>query len=273
MPVDPDGYDATSAATAAKRKAAEKDRIALLLASQRGMSALELEPDNYDYDSVFDAADENMDEYDDDNETLSLMRETAGFDGGMSRRSSLPSRANRKTPSSSNSASALRRFCNANSSTLRNVVLIAGLAIVTFLFVDNEDIVLFATNNSGNDIDESAGYRYHAHDTAFGGIYNMGHPAGAKAAEGGHFDDEVINVPISSVSHAVQSITVENVLNLQGHYIHDEHRSPYASHLYDRPQAELDAEQERFLAKMSCGVWTFSRLATKRSRPPRALRS
>ena len=264
MPVDPDGYDATSAATAAKLKAAEKDRIALLLASQRGMSALELEPDNYDSDSVFDAGDENMyGDDDDDNETLSLMRETAGFDGGMSRRSSLPSRANRKTPSSSNSASALRRFYNANSSTLRNVVLIAGLAIVTFLFVDNEDIVLFATNNSGNDIDESAGYRFHAHDTAFGGIYNMGHPAGAKAAEEGHFDDEVINVPISSVSHAVQSITVENVLNLQGHYIHDEHRSPYASHLYDRPQAELDAEQERFLAKMArirqeWGAWNFS---------------
>ena len=129
----------------------------------------------------------------------------------------------------------LGQFFRSYSSTLRNVVLLAGLAVVTFLFVDDEDI-LFLNNftnriNDQNDIDESAGYRYHAHDAAFGGIYNLGHPTGAKAAASGKIldlDDEAMAdlVPISPNAHAVQSISVENVLNLQGHYVHDEHRSP-----------------------------------------------
>ena len=278
MPVDPDGFDATSAATATgSNAAAENDRVATVLAAQRqaaerdravalqrGMAALELEPDNYpDYDS-------------ENEEHLSLMRETAGFDGGMSRRSaSLPTGASRRSRAKTSAAAAshmLGQFFRSYSSTLRNVVLLTGLAVVTFLFVDDEDILLLNnfTNriNDQNDIDESAGYRYHAHDAAFGGIYNLGHPAGVKAAASGQIldldDDQMANmVPISPNAHAVQSISVENVLNLQGHYVHDEHRSPYSSHLYDRPQSELDAEQERFVAKMAkireeWGAWNFT---------------
>jgi len=163
MPVDPDGYDATSAATAAKMAAAERDRVATLLAGQRDVRSaleLELEPDNY-YDSddgsiighggmVGDGDDEH------DHEMLSLMRETAGFDGGMSRRSSssLPASSRRSAATTSSSWSSwlpsangpTRCFNAANSSgsTLRNVLLIAGLAIATFLLVDNEDIMLAA---------------------------------------------------------------------------------------------------------------------------------
>ena len=279
MPVDPDGFDATSAAStganaalvaaendrvatvlAAQRQAAERDRAAAL---QRGIAALELEPDNYG-------------DSDDDEEHMSLMRETAGFDGGMSRRSasSRPTASTRRSRAKTSAAAAshmLGQFFRSYSSTLRNVLLLAGLAVVTFLFVDDEDILLLnnVTNgNDPNDIDESAGYRYHAHDAAFGGIYNLGHPAGAKAAASGQIldmDDDTLAdlVPISHNAHAVQSISVENVLNLQGHYVHDEHRSPYSSPLYDRPQAELDAEQEQFVAKMAkireeWGAWNFT---------------
>ena len=49
---------------------------------------------------------------------------------------------------------------------------------------------------------------------------------------------------------AVPSLNDYNLINLWGHYIHDEHRSPYASHLYDKPKDFLDEQQTKFLQKM-----------------------
>jgi hypothetical protein len=49
---------------------------------------------------------------------------------------------------------------------------------------------------------------------------------------------------------------------LWGHYVHDEHRSPYASHLYDATKEELQKRQDKYIAKMKkvreeWGYWDF----------------
>lgn len=105
------------------------------------------------------------------------------------------------------------------------------------------------------------------HSSGFGGINNIAQPAGAKAyaaaaAAGSSPDDDLLYIPTSNFGHAVPSLTRENVLNRRGHYVHDEHRSPYASHLYgDKSKAQLDDEQERFLKQMDTvrkewGAWS-----------------
>jgi hypothetical protein len=98
----------------------------------------------------------------------------------------------------------------------------------------------------------------------FGGVNNIAHPAGAKAAmqgEGLAFAD--ILIPRSNVGHAIPSLNRPNVINHWGHYVHDEHRSPYASHLYDQPRENLEEQQQAFLKKMQkirdeWGAWEFS---------------
>jgi len=99
------------------------------------------------------------------------------------------------------------------------------------------------------------------HSSSFGGVNNIAHPGGAKAAfagEGLAFDD--IKIPVSSVPFAVRSLNRENIINQWGHYVHDEFRSPYASHLYDQTQEFLDEQQEKYSAKMKAvreewGTW------------------
>lgn len=101
------------------------------------------------------------------------------------------------------------------------------------------------------------------HGNSFGGINNIASPGGAKAAanmEGAAFADIII--PQSNVGHATPSLNRANILNLVGHYVHDEHRSPYSSHLYDKPQEFLDKQQDLYLAKMKrvreeWGAWGF----------------
>lgn len=101
------------------------------------------------------------------------------------------------------------------------------------------------------------------HGSSFGGINNVASPGGAKAAAklaGVAYED--IIVPVSNVGHATPSLNEANIRNLVGHYMHDEHRSPYSSHLYDKPKEFLDEQQEKYLAKMQrvreeWGAWSF----------------
>jgi len=98
--------------------------------------------------------------------------------------------------------------------------------------------------------------------SSFGGINNVAHPGGAKAAANGEgiaFAQDIL-IPTSNVGHAVASLSRPNIINLWGHYVHDEHRSPYASHLYDKPVEFLEEQQSKFLAKMEAvraeyGAW------------------
>jgi hypothetical protein len=63
-------------------------------------------------------------------------------------------------------------------------------------------------------------------------------------------------------TNAVRSLSHQNILNLNGHYLHDEHRSPYASPLYDTPDDVLQSIQEAYIKKMmkvreEWGAWSF----------------
>ncbi|KAG7359209.1 hypothetical protein IV203_015798 [Nitzschia inconspicua] len=120
--------------------------------------------------------------------------------------------------------------------------------------------------------------------SSFGGLNNVAQPAGAKAAAASittssssslSMDDDQtddgyyfaslyqdIVIPKSNVGHAIPSLNAHNVLNLWGHYVHDEFRSPYASHLYDKPKEELERQQTLHEQKMEqirteWGMWKF----------------
>ncbi len=99
------------------------------------------------------------------------------------------------------------------------------------------------------------------HQSGFGGIQNVAHPAGA-AAHRMMSRSEVV-IPVSAVPHAIPSLGRENIENLHGHYVHDEHHSPFSSFLYDRPKEELEQEQEEYLDRMKkirkeWGAWDFN---------------
>lgn len=134
--------------------------------------------------------------------------------------------------------------------------------------------------------------------SSFGGVNNIAQPAGAKAAaalaaceqlqEQADDDNDKeqheachegqgemtaalqqihpadITIPRSNVGHAIPSLNWYNILNHVGHYVHDEHRSPYASHLYaGKTRQELEAEQAAFVQKMqkvrdTWGAWDFN---------------
>ena len=96
------------------------------------------------------------------------------------------------------------------------------------------------------------------HQSGFGGIYNVAHPIGSNAKR---LLSE-IEIPKSAVEHAIPSLGRENIENLIGHYLHDEHHSPFSSYLYDRPKEELVKEQEEYEEKMrkvreEWGAWDF----------------
>lgn len=98
------------------------------------------------------------------------------------------------------------------------------------------------------------------HQSGFGGSLNIAHPAGEGFRR--KLQKESVQIPQSAVKHAIPSLFRENILNLHGHYIHDEHQSPWASHLYSRPQNEIEEEQKLFLEKMKLvrdkyGAWSF----------------
>eukprot|EP00531_Pseudo-nitzschia_arenysensis_P000462 CAMPEP_0116134426 /NCGR_PEP_ID=MMETSP0329-20121206/10638_1 /TAXON_ID=697910 /ORGANISM="Pseudo-nitzschia arenysensis, Strain B593" /LENGTH=1029 /DNA_ID=CAMNT_0003629133 /DNA_START=91 /DNA_END=3180 /DNA_ORIENTATION=- len=111
--------------------------------------------------------------------------------------------------------------------------------------------------------EKKASKRFHTTGGSFGGINNIAHPGGAKAAargEGIAFEDIII--PESNVGHAIKSLNRPNIVNALGHYIHDEHRSPYASHFYKATKEELEERQQKYIAKMEkiredWGAWDF----------------
>jgi hypothetical protein len=143
------------------------------------------------------------------------------------------------------------------------IVLLTAAALVLILVFKMDRAVLYTpTNRTSEGITQK---QQNPHSgNSFGGIKNVAHPAGAKAAmETGKeelYKDIVI--PKSNVGHAIPSLNAANVINLLGHYEHDEFRSPYASHLYDKPKEELDRQQRLFEEKMKkvraeWGAWSF----------------
>ena len=104
---------------------------------------------------------------------------------------------------------------------------------------------------------------FHSSGGSFGGVNNIAHPGGAKAASMGvGVAFENIIIPKSNVGHAIPSLNRPNIVNLWGHYVHDEHRSPYASHLYDATKEELEERQKKYVEKMAkvrkeWGAWDF----------------
>lgn len=104
------------------------------------------------------------------------------------------------------------------------------------------------------------------HQSGFGGLLNRGHIAGEKAyrrrLEGRDPNAPEVIIPVSAVPHAVPSLTEYNIENWHGHYVHDEHKSPFASYLYNRTIEELEAEQIEYTEKMNAvraewGAWDF----------------
>ncbi len=98
------------------------------------------------------------------------------------------------------------------------------------------------------------------HQSGFGGIYNVAHQDGAQARR--FLSQKEINIPKSAVKHAIPSLARQNIENLAGHYLHDEHNSPFSSYLYNRSKEELKKEQEEYEAKMKkvrqeWGAWDF----------------
>lgn len=107
------------------------------------------------------------------------------------------------------------------------------------------------------------------HQSGFGGLNNRGHLAGERAyrdLQRRRLADEdgipQVIIPVSAVEHAVPSLGPQNIQNWHGHYVHDEHRSPFASFLYNRTKEELEAEQVEYVEKMNAvreewGAWDF----------------
>jgi len=105
------------------------------------------------------------------------------------------------------------------------------------------------------------------HQSGFGGLQNRGHRTGEKAyrrsLEGeDEYGPPAVIIPVSAVPHAVPSLTEHNINNFHGHYVHDEHRSPFASFLYNRTKEEREAEQVEYTVKMNAvreewGAWDF----------------
>jgi len=101
------------------------------------------------------------------------------------------------------------------------------------------------------------------HSMSFGGVNNLAHPGGVREALAGNgIAFQNIVIPKSKVENAIPSLNHINIVNHWGHYVHDEHRSPYASYFYDKPKNILDKEQKTFVKKMEAvrkewGAWDF----------------
>lgn len=143
----------------------------------------------------------------------------------------------------------------------RGAFLLVLMSAFAGFFVFAMNGVVLKSNGFASGAVEKTGF--HSTAGSFGGINNIAHPAGAKAAskgEGIALADIVI--PMSNVGHAIMSLNRPNIVNSIGHYLHDEHRSPYASHLYNATQEELEARQEKYIEKMKkvreeWGAWDF----------------
>lgn len=176
------------------------------------------------------------------------------------------------TPSSSSSSSSPspENGCGVNGSQRKSLLILITLATIVGVFVrSTENVVEKETLgiDGGPSLSDHVEYKkpspFHSTSGSFGGINNVAHPGGAKAASMGQgiaFEDIII--PKSNVGHAIPSLNRPNIVNLWGHYVHDEHRSPYASHLYNATREELEARQQKHTEKMAkvrqeWGAWDF----------------
>eukprot|EP00537_Pseudo-nitzschia_pungens_P007589 CAMPEP_0172357806 /NCGR_PEP_ID=MMETSP1060-20121228/2136_1 /TAXON_ID=37318 /ORGANISM="Pseudo-nitzschia pungens, Strain cf. cingulata" /LENGTH=1002 /DNA_ID=CAMNT_0013078649 /DNA_START=148 /DNA_END=3156 /DNA_ORIENTATION=+ len=179
----------------------------------------------------------------------------------MEKESFLPTSRNTKPNSEDKTGSNDSSSCTGNMSSNQRKI--------TFLFFTLAAFVgLFLVKMDGvfqieSDHVEEKKVVFHSTSGSFGGINNVAHPGGAKAASKGEgITAADIIIPKSNVGHAISSLNRPNILNLWGHYVHDEHRSPYASHLYDATKEELEERQEKFVEKMKkvreeWGAWDF----------------
>jgi len=160
-------------------------------------------------------------------------------------------------------------------------IILSGLVAVSFLYkahplgsYDGKDTLMDQATPYMQELEDISDATYlpkRFHQDGFGGIYNIGHAPGARAFR--HLTTNVpVIIPKSASPNAVESLDEENIRNLRGHYLHDEHRSPFASYLYDRPVEELKKEQEEFEKKLDqvrkeYGAWDFHDHAGKSIRP------
>jgi hypothetical protein len=161
----------------------------------------------------------------------------------------------------SDESESTQQFCGMSNTQRRAFFLMVTLALLVgvYVFQMDETVEVEMTDLVG-DVEKKPNT---IHTNSFGGINNIAHPGGAKAAakgEGIAFEDIVI--PKSNVGHAVPSLSRPNVVNALGHYIHDEHRSPYASHMYNATKEELEERQQKYVEKMAkvreeWGAWDF----------------
>ncbi len=127
--------------------------------------------------------------------------------------------------------------------------------------VNSVDNAKKASTNSAPHFDLITHEPLKFHQSGFGALNFHHHEDGASLSRR-YLQATNVQVPKSAVPHAVQSIAAPNIINLQGHYFHDEHRSPWASGLYDRPNEELEQEQKEYVEKMNKvreqhGFWSF----------------
>lgn len=159
---------------------------------------------------------------------------------------------------------------DSGSRMLRNVVAVSCVAVFS-LALYNYDTTFSTKESSHVKIQEAAfSYQYQSiaglgydgkfHQSGLGGIYNVNHLPGARARR--NLSRSNVRIPVSATPEAVPSLSEENIINFRGHYVHDEHRSPYSSFLYNRTTEELDAEQKEYEEKMNqirteWGAWNF----------------
>jgi len=142
--------------------------------------------------------------------------------------------------------------------TARNMMALGFLGFFMLYFILHVNTVIESFEGNEEEINMSK-----FHSSSLGGASNVNQPAGAKAAAAGHLEEKEIFIPVSNIGHAVPSVTEINLRNLAGHYLHDEHRSPFASHLYDKTKEELDAAQQKHDDQMAAvrkewGAWNFT---------------
>jgi hypothetical protein len=167
--------------------------------------------------------------------------------------------------------------------TPKNVAMILAVTFIGLVFLLRMDFTVTTVDDARTSQVVSKKQRNPHSGSSFGGLNNVAQPAGAKAAaeaannnnnnkededDDGYYyyaslysKDEIV-IPKSNVGHAIPSLNARNLINHWGHYVHDEHRSPYASHLYDRPKEELEQQQTIYEQKMArirseWGMWTF----------------
>jgi hypothetical protein len=152
-----------------------------------------------------------------------------------------------------------------SSTKVYRITAVAFAAACSLALLNNSNGTGTQENNTNDHFHSSVaaglGPNGRFHQSGLGGIFNINHPAGARARR--KLSETNVIIPTSAVEHAIPSLSRENIANLHGHYVHDEHRSPFASFLYNGTKEELDAEQVDYVQRMNkirqeWGAWDFN---------------